>query len=53
VGIWKSEWKPLLLLAAVFGAALYLPVGHPRFDGGVTEALHRPAAPKPLAYGRA
>ena len=40
MGIWKSEWKPLLLMAAVFVAALYLPVGHPRFDGGVSEALH-------------
>jgi len=40
VGIWKGEWKPLLLMATAFGAALYLPVGHPRFDGGVSEALH-------------
>ena len=40
MGIWKVEWKPLALLGAVFAAALYLPVGHPRFDGGVNEALH-------------
>lgn len=40
MGIWKSEWKALALLAAGFAAALYLPVGHPRFDGGVSEALH-------------
>jgi uncharacterized membrane protein YraQ (UPF0718 family) len=36
---WKSEWKPLALIGAAFAAALVLPVGHPRFDGGVTEAL--------------
>ena len=40
MGIWKVEWKPLVLMAAVFAAALYLPVGNPRFDGGVSEALH-------------
>ncbi|MFH2126888.1 MAG: permease [Pseudomonadota bacterium] len=40
VGIWKTEWKALALIAVGFAAALYLPVGHPRFDGGVNEALH-------------
>jgi len=36
---WKSEWKPLALIGAAFAAALLLPVGTPRFDNGVTEAL--------------
>jgi hypothetical protein len=36
---WKSEWKPLALIGAAFAATLLLPVGTPRFDGGVTEAL--------------
>ena len=36
---WKQEWKVLLLLAAVFLAAYYLPVGAPRFDNAVSEAF--------------
>jgi len=40
VNVWKSEWKPLAMIVAVFVGALYLPVGSPRFDGGVSEALH-------------
>jgi hypothetical protein len=40
VNVWKSEWKPLVVIVTVFVAALYLPVGSPRFDGGVSEALH-------------
>ncbi len=36
----KGEWKILLVMAAVFLAAFYLPIGTPRFDGAVTEALH-------------
>jgi hypothetical protein len=36
---WRSEWKPLALIGAAFAAALLLPVGTPRFDTGVTEAL--------------
>jgi len=36
----KDEWKNLLLIAAVFLACFYLPVGTARFDGAVTESLH-------------
>ncbi len=35
----KSEWKKLLLIAAVFLAFFYLPVGKPRFDSAVMESL--------------
>lgn len=37
---WKGEWKKLLLIAAVFLAFFWLPVGTERFTGGVMEALH-------------
>ena len=36
---WKSEWKKLAGIVAVFAAFFWLPVGTPRFDGAVTEAL--------------
>ncbi|PTN32798.1 permease [Desulfonatronum sp. SC1] len=36
---WKSEWKPLAVIVAVFLATFYLPVGVPRFDNAVHEAL--------------
>jgi len=36
---WKTEWKPLAWIAVVFAAFFWLPVGWPRFDGAVTEAL--------------
>ena len=36
---WKGEWKKLLVIAAVFAACFWLPVGEPRFDGAVTESL--------------
>lgn len=36
---WKSEWKPLAGLLAVFLACYYLPVGQPRFTGAIQEAL--------------
>ncbi len=36
---WKTEWKPLAFMAAAFAAFFWLPVGWPRFDGAVTEAL--------------
>jgi uncharacterized protein len=36
---WKQEWKPLALIVGLFLACFYLPVGIPRFDGGVTEAF--------------
>ena len=35
----KSEWMKLLLIVAAFLACFYLPVGRPRFDMAVTEAL--------------
>jgi uncharacterized membrane protein YraQ (UPF0718 family) len=37
---WKSEWKPLLVIAGVFLAFFYLPVGTARFDNAVMEALY-------------
>ncbi|OGG54288.1 MAG: permease [Candidatus Handelsmanbacteria bacterium RIFCSPLOWO2_12_FULL_64_10] len=37
---WKAEWRPLLVIVAVFLACFYLPVGAGRFDGAVMEALH-------------
>ena len=37
---WKSEWKPLAAIAAIFLAFFYLPVGRARFDGAILEALH-------------
>jgi len=37
---WKNEWKKLALIAAVFLACFYLPVGTRRFDGAVMESLH-------------
>jgi len=36
---WKSEGRILLALTAVFLAALWMPVGVPRFDNAVHEAL--------------
>jgi len=36
---WKSEWKPLAWMAAAFAVFFWLPIGWPRFDGAVTEAL--------------
>jgi hypothetical protein len=38
--IWKSEWKPLLYITGIFLAVFYLPVGMPRFDNAVFEALY-------------
>ncbi len=37
---WKHEWKTLAALAAVFLAFFFLPVGTPRFDNAVLEALY-------------
>lgn len=37
---WKKEWKILLLIAGIFSLFFYLPVGSPRFDNAVMEALH-------------
>jgi len=36
---WKREWRPLAWMAAAFAVLYWLPVGWPRFDGAVTEAL--------------
>ncbi|MBI1361542.1 MAG: hypothetical protein GC155_14795 [Alphaproteobacteria bacterium] len=36
---WKTEWKPLALIAGLFLACFYLPVGVPRFDNAVTESF--------------
>jgi len=36
---WKREWKPLALVAGLFLACFFLPVGVPRFDNAVTEAF--------------
>ncbi len=36
----KDEWKKLALIAAVFLACFYLPVGTARFDNAVMESLH-------------
>lgn len=36
---WKREWKILLGFGILFLIFFYLPVGHPRFDNAVFEAL--------------
>ena len=36
---WRSEWKPLVWIAAVFLIFFYLPVDNPRLKGAVIEAL--------------
>ena len=36
---WSREWKPLAWIAGVFLVFYFLPVGVPRFDGAVHEAL--------------
>lgn len=37
---WKSQWKPLAAITAVFATLYWLPVGWVRFDNAVMEALH-------------
>jgi len=37
---WKREWKPLVIMAAVFVASFYLPVGNARFDNAISEAFY-------------
>ena len=37
---WKTEWKKLLWIVAVFVLFFWLPVGWERFSGGIMEALH-------------
>ncbi len=36
---WKTEWKVLAWGVGIFAVLFWLPVGMPRFDGAVTEAL--------------
>ena len=36
---WKREGRILLIIAAVFLGAFYMPVGEPRFDNAILEAL--------------
>jgi uncharacterized membrane protein YraQ (UPF0718 family) len=37
---WKTEWRPLVWITAVFLACFWLPVGSARFDGAIIEAFH-------------
>lgn len=37
---WRTEWKPLAIIAAVFLAFFYLPVGNARFNNSILEALY-------------
>ncbi|MFC1582400.1 permease [Planctomycetota bacterium] len=37
---WKKEWKPLVIITAVFLASFYLPIGKERFDNSLLEAFH-------------
>jgi uncharacterized membrane protein YraQ (UPF0718 family) len=37
---WKTEWRPLAWITAIFLACFWLPVGSDRFDGAMMEALH-------------
>jgi uncharacterized membrane protein YraQ (UPF0718 family) len=36
----KTEWKKLLVIAAIFLVCYFLPVGSARFDNSITESLH-------------
>ncbi len=36
---WKTEWRPLAWILAVFLACYWLPVGSGRFDGAIIEAF--------------
>ncbi|MFA7173095.1 MAG: permease [Kiritimatiellia bacterium] len=37
---WKTEWKKLAVIAVVFLAFFYLPVGNARFDNAIMESLY-------------
>lgn len=37
--IWKDEWKPLLIIIAIFAGCFYLPIEWPRFETAIFEAL--------------
>lgn len=36
---WRTEWKPLAVILAVFLTAFYMPLGNARFDGALNEAF--------------
>lgn len=36
---WRTEWKPLAWVVILFAVAYWLPVGHPRMQSAVVEAL--------------
>jgi len=36
---WRTEWKVLAWMLGIFAVLFWLPVGSPRFDGAVSEAL--------------
>jgi len=36
---WRSEWKPLIVIIAVFLGCFFLPVGIARFDNAIIEAM--------------
>lgn len=38
--IWKQEWKKLVIIAGIFLACFYLPIGTARFNNAVLEAFH-------------
>ena len=38
--IWRNEWRTLALISLVFLGCYFLPVGVPRFDRAIMEALH-------------
>ncbi|MCF7810807.1 permease [bacterium] len=37
---WKDEWKPLLIIIAVFLTSFFLPIGSVRFDTAILEGFH-------------
>ncbi len=37
---WKTDWKKLVIIVAVFLGCYYLPVGVSRFDNAIGESLH-------------
>lgn len=37
---WKQEWKKLVIIAGIFLACFYLPIGTARFNNAVLEAFH-------------
>lgn len=37
---WKKEWKAAAVIVGIFIVAYYLPVGHPRFNKAIFEALY-------------